>query len=67
MIHDNLLDPICIAFMVHLLPSKLRSKVMEKKPMTMAESTKYAAEMQRLLRDKNRPLGATAKPLVLAI
>ena len=42
--------------------------VMEKKPTTIAESIKTAAETPRFLKDKNCPLGsATAKPKVLAI
>ena len=42
-IHDNLLDQICMAFMVNFLPPELRNKVMDKKPTMMAESAEYAA------------------------
>ena len=67
-VHENVLDKICMAFMTQLLPPEIRAKVLEKNPTTMAQSTEYAAEAQRLIRDKSRPLGtASAKPRVLAI
>ena len=66
-VHNNVLNQICMAFLVNFLSPELRNKVMEKKHTTMAESAKLTAEAQRLLQEKNWPLGSTAKPRVLAI
>ena len=67
-VHENVLNKICMAFMTQLLPPEIRAKVLEKNLTTMAESAEYAAEAQRLIRDKSQPIGtATAKPRVLAI
>ena len=64
-VHENILNKICMAFMTQLLPPEIRAKVLEKNPTIMAE---YAAEAQRLIRDKSLSIGnATAKPRVLAI
>ena len=61
-IHINVLDQFYMAYMVHLLPPVLQWEVMKKKPTTMAQSSEYALETQRILRDKNRPLGSQANP-----
>ena len=67
-VHENVLNKICMAFMTQLLPPEIRAKVLEKNPTLMAQSAKYAAEAQRLIRDKSRPIGnMTPKPRVLAI
>ena len=68
-IQNKVLDQMCMAFMVHLLPPKLRSEVIQKKPRSMAQSSKFAQETQCILRDKTRPLGSqmNPKPRVLAI
>ena len=59
-----------MAFMTQLLP-EVSTKVLEKNPTSMAQSSEFAAEAaeaQRLLRDKTRPLGNSGtKPWVLAI
>ena len=65
-VHNNVLNQICMAFLVNFLSAELRNKVMEKKPTTMAESVEIAAEAQRLLKDKNEPLASITIPKVLA-
>ena len=66
LVHVNVLDHICMTFLVNFLLPEPRNKVMEKKPTTMAESVEIAAEAQRLLKDKNKPLGSITIPKVLA-
>ena len=67
-VHEILLNKICMAFMTQLLPPEIRTKVLEKNPDTMAQSAEYAAEAQKLLRDKSRSIENTVqKPRVLAI
>ena len=57
-----------MAFTTQLLPPEIRTTVLEKNPETMAQSAEFAAESQKLLRDKSRPIGSTVqKPRVLAI
>ena len=70
LVHETLLNKMCMAFMTQLLPPELRTKVLEKNPDTVAQSTEYAKEAQNLLRDKSRPIGTGSgiqKPRVLAI
>ena len=70
LVHETLLNKMCMAFMTKLLPPELRAKVLEKNPDTVAQSTEYAKEAQNLLRDKARPIGTNTnmqKPRVLAI
>ena len=43
-VQQNILDQICMAFMVHLLPPDIWSEVMKKKPASMAQSTEFALE-----------------------
>ena len=67
-VHENVLNQICMAFMTQLLLPEIRTQVLEKNPTSMAQSSEFAAEAQRLIRDKTRPLGASGmKPRVLAI
>ena len=57
-----------MAFMTQLLLLEIRTKVLEKNPTTVAQNTEYAAEAQRLIRNKTQPLGSDGtKPRVLAI
>ena len=58
-VHETLLNKNCMAFMTQLLLPEIRTKVLEKNPDTMAQSAEYAAEAQKLLRDKSRPIGST--------
>ena len=56
-VHENVLNKICMAFMTQLLPPEIQAKILEKNPITMAQSSEYAAGAQRLIRDKSRPIG----------
>ena len=58
-VHENVLYKICMAFMTQLLPPEIWAKVLEKNPETMAQSAEYAAEIQRWIRDKSRPIRNT--------
>ena len=64
--YDNVIDQFCMAFFVNYLHPDLRSKVMEKNFATIKDCITVAAECQRFLRNKNRPVGAPPKTRGLA-
>jgi hypothetical protein len=66
-VHNNVLNQICMAFLVNLLPANIRTRVLESKPTTMKECVENAAEVQRHLRDRNRPVGLSNKPQIRAL
>ena len=65
--HKNIIDQICMAFLVDFLPPDLRSKILEKKPAMMRDCTEAAADHQRIILDINCPLGSNPKPQILAV
>ena len=65
--HKNIVVQITMAFLVNFLPPNLCFKVMEKKPATMKECIMTARKAQQVIRNKARPVGANAKPRVLAV
>ena len=65
--HKNVIDQICMAFLVDFLPPDLRSKILEKKPAMMRDCTEAAADHQRIILDINCPLGSNPKPQILAV
>ena len=66
-VNDNVLNQICMVFLINVLPPNLQSKVLEKKSTTMKEFTMEAAEYQRFLVNKTQPAGSPQKPRVLTI
>ena len=52
----RIVDTFSFAFMVNLLPPEVRTKVLEQKPTTMADTFDKVDEVQRMLLDEKRPL-----------
>ena len=50
-----------MAFLINFLPPNLQTKVLESKPTTMKECVYNAHEIQRMIRDKSRPVGSTTQ------
>ena len=65
--HDNVIDQMCMAFLVNFLPLNLRTKVIEKKLNTIKECITEAAKCQRLVLDKSRPVEAQTRTNVFTI
>ena len=65
--HNNIIDQIFIAFLVHFLPPNLLSKVQEKKPASMRDCVENAAEHQRIILNQNQPMGSNPQPRILAV
>ena len=57
-----------MAFLCNFLPPNLRTKVLESKPTNMKQCVYNAHEIQRMIRDKARPVGvSTQKAKVLDV
>ena len=65
--HKNVVDQFTMAFLVNFLPPNLRTKVLESKPANMKQCVYNAHEIQRMIRDKSRPVGVSHKAKVLAV
>ena len=59
--HTNVMDQFTMAFLINFLAPNLRTKVLESKPTTMKQCVYNAREIQRMIRDKVRPVGSTSQ------
>ena len=58
----RVVDAFAYAFIVNMLPSEMRTKILDKKPESIAQALEHIHETQQRLKDEKRPVTASGLP-----